>query len=44
MGNPDCVGVGAVVGGVQCWLVHVAGASVLCGDGVLLMLIVLQLC
>ena len=29
-GNPDCVGVGLLVGGVQCWLVHAACVSVLC--------------
>ena len=26
--NPECVGVGALVGGVQCWLVDVACVSV----------------
>ena len=29
---PECVGVGAFVGGLQCWLVWAACVSVLLGD------------
>ena len=32
-GNSECVGVGKLVGGVQCWLVLVVSESVLPGGG-----------